>query len=77
MSNTISKKGIEKNWGDCSNVFKNIVKQGIEGSFGFCANGPITIGKSDFEGGIATYVQKWKTSEICNHKSSGGVAHRK
>ena len=52
---------------------KTIVNQGIEVSLGYCANGPITIGKSDFEGGITTYAQKWKTAEICKRNSAGGL----
>ena len=46
------------------NVSKTIVRQGIDGSLGYCANGPMNIGKSDFEGGMTTYAQKWKTYEI-------------
>ena len=52
---------------------KNIVKQGIEGSLGYFANGPMAIGKSDFEGGMTTYAQKWKTAEIYTRKSAGGL----
>ena len=65
MSNTRLKQGIEEKWEDFSNVSKTIVKQGIEGNLGYCTNGPMVIGKSDFEGGMATYAQKWKTAEIC------------
>ena len=66
------KQGIAEKWGDFSNVSKTIVNQGIEGSLGYCANGKMTIGKSDFKGGMTTYEQKWKTSEICKQNSSGG-----
>ena len=52
---------------------KNIVKQGIEGSLGYFANGPMAIGKSDFEGGMTTYAQKWKTAEIYTRKLAGGL----
>ena len=50
-----------------------IVKQGIDRSLGYCANGTMTIGKSDFEGGMTTYAQKWKTAEIYKLKSAGGL----
>ena len=42
MSNTSSKQGGEE-WGNRSNVSKNIVKQSIEGSLGYCANGPMGV----------------------------------
>ena len=31
----------------------------------------MNIGKSDFEGGVATCAQKWKTYDICKFKSAG------
>ena len=77
MSKTRLKQLIEEKWGELSNVSKTIVKQGIEGSLGYFANGPMTIGKSDFEGWIATYAQKWKTSEICKRNSAGVLQKRK
>ena len=52
---------------------KTIVKQGIGGSLGYCTNGPMNIGKSDFEGGMTTYAQKWKTAEIYKRKSAEGL----
>ena len=73
MSKTSFKQGIEDKWENLSNVSKNIVKQGIEGSLRYCSNGPTTRGKSDFKGGMTTYAQKWKTSEICKRKSAGGL----
>ena len=33
----------------------------------------MTIGKSDFEVGMTNYAQKWKTSEIYQRKSAGGM----
>ena len=65
MSKTRPKQCIEEKWGDCSNVSKTIVKQGIDGSLGYCANRPTNFDKSDFERSMTTYVQKWKTDEIC------------
>ena len=73
MSKTRSKQGSEEKWGDFSNVSKTTVKKVIEGSLGYCSNGPLTIGKSDFEGGMTTYAQKWKTAEIYKRKSAGGL----
>ena len=64
MSKTRSKQVIEDKREDHSNVYKTIVKQGLEGGLGYCANVPMTIGKSYFEGGVATYAQKWKTDDI-------------
>ena len=77
MSKNRSKQVIEDKWGDRSNVTKTIVKKVIEGSLGYCANGPMEIDKSDFEGGMDTYAQKWKTAEICKRKSSGGLQEEK
>ena len=73
MSETRPKQGIEEKWEDCSNVSKTIAKKGIEGILGYCTNGPMTIGKSDFERGMTTYVQKWKTAEIYKQKSERGL----
>ena len=33
----------------------------------------MTIFKSDFEVGMTTYAQKWKTAEICKRNSVGGL----
>ena len=71
MSKTRSMQGIEEKWGDCSNVFKTIDKQDTEGTLGHFANGPINIGKSDFERGMTTYAQKWKTAETYRRKPAG------
>ena len=71
MSKTRLKQGIEKKWGDCSNVSKTVVKQGIEVDLGYCANGPMNIGKSDLKGGMNTYAQKLNTAEICKRRSAG------
>ena len=49
---------------------KTIVKQGIEGGLEFSANVPMTSGKSDFEVGMATCAQKWKTDDICKRNSA-------
>ena len=77
MSKTRSKQGIEEKWGDRSNVFKTIVKQDTEVNLEHCANGPMPIGKSDFEKGMATYAQKWKTDEIYKRKSAEGLQAEK
>ena len=42
----MSKQGIEKKWGDRSNVLKTIVKQGIEGILVYCANGTMGVSSS-------------------------------
>ena len=42
MSKNSLKQGSDE-WGNCSNVYKNIVKQSIEGSLGYCANGPMGV----------------------------------
>ena len=77
MSKTMPKQFIEEIWEDCSNISKAIVKQDIEGNLVYFTNGPMTIGKSDFEGGMATYSQKWNTAEICKRKSAGRIARIK
>ena len=72
MSVNRSKKGIDGEGGDRSNVSKIIVKQGLEGCLGYRANEPMTIGKKDYEeGGVATCEQQWKTADIHTHKKSG------
>ena len=73
MSKTRSKQGIQEKWVDRSNVSKTIVNQGTEGSLVYCANGPMNIWKSDFERGMNTYAQKWKTAEIYKRNSAGGL----
>ena len=45
MYKTSSNQDIEGNWGDYSNVFKNIEKQDTERTLGHCTNGQMTIGK--------------------------------
>ena len=42
MSKTRPKQGSEE-WGNISNVSKNILKQSIEVSLGYCANGPMGV----------------------------------
>ena len=71
MYKTRSKQGIYEKGGDRPNASKNIVKQCLEGDLGYCSNVPMTIGKSNFEVGVATCAQKWKTADICKRKSAG------
>ena len=71
MYKTRPNQDIKGKWVYCSNVFKTNVKQDTEGSLENCANGTMTIGKSDFERGMTTYAQKWKTDEIYKRKSAG------
>ena len=71
MSKNRSMQGIEDKGGDHYNVSETILKLVLGGGLGYCANVPMTIGNSDFEGGVATCAQKWKTSDICKQNSSG------
>ena len=56
---------------------KTIVNQGIEGGLGYFSNVTMTIGKSDFEGGVATCAQKWKTDDIRKRKPAGWLHAKK
>ena len=64
MSKTRLKQGIEEKGGDCYNVPKTNFKQGLEVGLEYFANVTMTIGKSDFDIGVATCAQKWKTDDI-------------
>ena len=71
MYKTRPKQDIEEKGGYRSNMSKIIAKQRIGGSLGYCANVTMAIGKLDFEGGMATYAQKWKISDVYKLKSAG------
>ena len=58
VSKTRLKQDIEENWGDCSNVFKNIENQYTERTLVHAANGERNIGKSGLKKGMTTYAQK-------------------
>ena len=71
ISKTRSKRVIEEKEGNCSKLYKTVVKLCLKGGLGYCAKVPMTIWKSDFELWVATYVQKWKTADICKRKPEG------